>query len=232
MNPQKLTKWKKWLGDANTDGTISRELSNLAVVRMVFAGIKYMVETNPALQQHSAFHSVFSSTYAHSVMMYVRRQVREDRDSCSLINLARDLRDNCQIITKDYFVSLYTSHAADEYDRDEREQWGQSDFYKYFGGTAKTYLDPAIIESDIADLKAIADASASFIDRRLAHLDLREPTSVPTYDELDNWCDMLNAKLKKYFLLLYASDLQVAPVLQHNWQAIFRVPWLPESSPG
>jgi hypothetical protein len=230
MNPQKLAMWKRWLGDGNTHGTIVRELVDLAIIREVFHGVREMGRKNSALQQHSAFHSVFSLNYSHSVLMYVRRQVRPDHDSVGLIMLAKELRDNCKLVTQDYYVGLYTQNAIDERDREQLERWGRSVFLEKFGGTVKTHLDPAVIEADIADLNAIGDASSSFTDRRLAHLDRREPKRIPTHQELDHWCDTLNDKLKKYISLLDAADFRIAPVLSHDWRAIFRTAWLPDSS--
>jgi len=232
MNAQKLAKWKRWLGDANARGTIIQEMVDLAVIRRVFADVARIVENNPALQQRSAFYHVFTVNYVHSVLMYVRRQVKPDPRSVGLIMLARDLRDNCHLITQDYYVSLYTRKAVDDQDRIDREQWGRSDFQKAFGGTTKTHLDPVIIEADIDELQAIYDASKGFTDRRIAHLDRREPTRIPTLPELDGWCDTLNGKLQKYISLLEATHFVIEPIFQHDWKDIFRTAWLPESSSG
>jgi hypothetical protein len=35
MDLQKLKKWNKWLGDANTDESIAHELTNLALIREI-----------------------------------------------------------------------------------------------------------------------------------------------------------------------------------------------------
>ncbi|MCF6261551.1 MAG: hypothetical protein L3J98_15545 [Gammaproteobacteria bacterium] len=91
MNPNKLTKWSKWLGDANSDGSIAYELANLSVVREINAGLRDMVASNPALQKHSAFYSVSHITYSQTALMYIRRQVRRDGGSVSLIMLAKDI---------------------------------------------------------------------------------------------------------------------------------------------
>jgi hypothetical protein len=77
MNPQKLEKWRRWLGnDANSDGSIAQELANLAVIREIHAGLRQMVDNNKNLQKHSAFYWVMQMTYSHSTLMYIRRQVQ------------------------------------------------------------------------------------------------------------------------------------------------------------
>jgi hypothetical protein len=49
MNPMKLEKWNRWLGDANSDGSITHELVNLAVMREIHSGLKQMVDDNKNL---------------------------------------------------------------------------------------------------------------------------------------------------------------------------------------
>src|SRR3989338_5408940 len=134
MNPQILEKWNRWLGDADSDGSIAHELANLAVIREIHSGLRKMVDNNKNLQKPSEFYSVIQLTYSQSVLMYIRRQVRRDKDSVSLIMLADEILKNSEQITKEFCSNLYTTNRPDE----EREQWkrlGEREFVKYFGGS-------------------------------------------------------------------------------------------------
>lgn len=225
MNLHKLEKWNRWLGDGNSDGSIAHELANLAIIRRIYAGLNQMVDTNQNLQKHSAFYLVTQKTYFQSTLMYIRRQVRRDNNSVGLIILADDILENCNLITKEFYSNLYAKNRKGE----ENEEWkrlGERDFVKYFGGTLEDSLDPQIIEEDLRVLKKIFEDVSEFIDRRLAHLDKREPISMPTYPEIENWCQVLNEILRKYMLLLRAVDYKVEPILQHDWKVIFRTAWL------
>lgn len=230
MNPQKLAKWKQSLEDVNSDSTITHQLVNLARVRHIFSGVCKMVEDNPRLRQHSEFYYVFTENYAHSVLMYVRRQVRRDSKSMNLIKLADELHNESKNITMDYYVGLWTKNSINEIDRSERERMAKAEFLHRFGGNTKTHVDPAGIKDDITELESVFQKSSSFIDRRLAHQDKREPDHIPTLPEVETWCETLNATFKKYYLLLFCSDYVITPIFEHDWQAIFRVPWLPEST--
>ncbi len=184
-----------------------------------------MVDNNNTLKKHSAFYSVIQTTYCHSVLMYIRRQVRKDRDSVSLIKLAEDIKDNSGLITKEFYSSLYVINRPDD-EHDEWKKLGERDFAEHFGGALVDRLDPQIIEEDIQCLAKISDDSSGFTDRRLAHLDKREPTSIPMYSEIESWCDDLNEILRKYMLLFRAVAYNVEPILQHEWRSIFCTAWL------
>lgn len=229
MHPDKLDTWLHWIGGKNSHGAISKELSDLAIIREVHSGVAAMVRANPTLQRHSAFHSVFSLNYTHSVLMYVRRQVQPQPERASLIVLAQDLLDHAEMVTQDYYVSLWTASARDERDRAHREREAQASFAEHFGGSVVHHLDPAIMERDLDDLTSIADSSSRYLDRRITHLDKREPDRMPTRRELENWCDVLNSKLRRYTLLLQATDYRIEPVLTHDWRAIFKEAWLPDT---
>jgi hypothetical protein len=225
MNPDKLKKWNKWLGNINTDGSITYELGNLSVIREVNTGLKEMVQHNKGLQIHSAFYSVTNLTYSHSVLMYIRRQVRKDKGCISLILLAEDLLKNHETITKEFYSNLYIVNR-DKSEHESYKDLGEKDFENNFGGKCVYHLDPNVIRKDIDELEKISKDSSDFIDRRLAHTDKREPVTIPYMSEIEVWSDTLNSILKKYIHLLRAVDYKIEPVLQHDWKSIFRKPWL------
>lgn len=225
MNQLKLEKWKKWIGDGNLTGSICHELTNLALIRKIQSGLRDMVSANPELQKHSAFYAISNLIYGDSVLMYIRRQVRRDCDSVSLIKLLDDLKDNSSMITRDFFVSLYVKGKCDS-DIESFRRLGERDFNKYFSEDDSALLSISLVEKDIAILKDISSSSADYIDRRLAHLDKREPKNIPTIEEIEKWCDTVNLIFKKYILLLTASDYKIEPILFHDWKAIFRSAWI------
>lgn len=225
MNPQKFEKWNRWLGDANSDGSIAHELANLTVIREIHSGLRQMVGNNKNLQKHSAFYSVMQMTYSQSTLMYIRRQVRKDSESVGLIMLADDILKNCSLITKEFYSSLYARGKQDE-EHDEWKKLGERDFAKYFGGALGDSLDPQIIKQDLQSLEKIFADSSGFTDKRLAHLDKREPTNIPMHSEIESWCQVLNKILRKYMLLLRAVDYKIEPILQHDWKCIFCEAWL------
>ena len=229
---QKVAQWNEWLGtDANAPATVYKELVDLAEIRYVFAEVHEMIHGNPALQQHSAFYEVFSLTYAHAVAMYIRRQVRTDGHS--LRGLLGEIKRHADLVTLEWYIDLYTSGASERM-KEFQERNARGVFAEHFAGNTAEgeSLDPDIIQSDIDQLGAISKALQDFVNWRVAHAVMKEPSDVPTYRDLDDWAILLEDLLKKYLLLLQGSGLEsVTPVLTHGWQDIFRVAWLPGANP-
>lgn len=221
---QKLEKWLKWIGSSEMTGSICCELINLANIRKVQYGLQEMVSSNPNLNKPSLFYSVEQSIYAQSVLLYIRRQVSGHRDSISLIDLLKDLKFNCHIISREYYCNIYTNGKH----INEIDQWealGIRDFKKFEKPDAN-HLNPLLIESFIETLESIDNKSKEFIDRRLAHLDKKSPGNLPTYGEIEEWCDKLNEIFDQIFLILNASTCSFETVLGHDWKEIFTVPWI------
>lgn len=224
----KIAKWLRWLGSSDTTGTIACELVNLANIRKVQHGLQEIVAANPMLNRPSLFYTVEQTIYAQSVLLFIRRQVRPDHDSISLFDLAEDMHKNHHFITADYYAGLYSRGKPDE-TKEEWKQLGLTDFKK-FQASNKNYINPEILQEMRATLEKIANDSKPIIDRRLAHLDRREPQSVPTYGQIENWCDQLNDIFRKLYLFLTASEILIGSNSDQEWKEIFKFPWINPSN--
>jgi hypothetical protein len=224
----KLTEWNSWLGtDPNAEATIYKELIDLSRIRHIFQGVAEMVRENEQVQQHSLFHEVFSLNYAHSVLMYLRRQVQPA--GVSMHRLLRDLKEHHSLVTRDWYVHLYTD-GKNGLLREHAERSANSVFSRYCACSEddEDMLDPSLVQEDIDRLQDIRESICDFVNWRVAHAVMNEPEQVPTYEQLDEWADTLEVQFKKYLLLLQGSGMNgLMPVINHDWRAIFRVPWLP-----
>lgn len=231
MEQESLNDWNRRLGtNPNEEATIYKEMVDLATIIYVFSEIREMIQSNPKLQRHSAFYNVHGLIYAHSVLMYIRRQVRTDGNS--LVRLLQDIRDNHQQVTREWFVSMYTEGASDRH-QDAQEDDANHDFNKYFAADEDSeYIDANIVQEDIDRLQEIYESTENLVNGRIAHtVQQREPDTMPTYDQLAEWAKEVGNIFKKYLLLLQGRGLD-RPLLNfsHDWKEIFRHPWLPEDT--
>ena len=142
--------------------------------------------------------------------------------------LVGDLKDNCTSITREFFTDHYTKGSVDGFGRKYKEKLGIEVWCKYFGNGTSPHLELEKCQDDIDQLDKIYQSLSSWVDKRLAHLDSNPPSGpVPSYDESEKACDVINDMFIKYYLLLTGSALMIQPILDHPWEEIFRTQWLP-----
>jgi hypothetical protein len=77
----------------------------------------------------------------------------------------------------------------------------------------------------VATLTAGAVKVKDYVDEHLAHSDAGPRADLPTFNDLDAAIDRIGDLFKKYVNLLTASSYySLVPVIQHDWEAIFRQP--------
>lgn len=228
MNPQKLAKWRRWIGeDPNEEATLQKELIDLINNQRVFNGVKKMISNNPEIQQHSIFYTVFGENYADSVLMYLRRLAKRNKQGgVSMIDLLEDLKQNTEMLTRDWYLNEFRSTSIHSRLNQSNKAILEMTFDQHFAGNTGSHLDSDVVQQDIDLLDEIYEACVELVDWRIAHLERKNPTSIPTFDDLGRWITEVHQIFCKYNLLLFSSNPEIKTVLTHDWKAIFRVPWI------
>ena len=212
---QKFAKWNKWIC------TIYKETVKLVEHQQIFGKVRDIVEANPEIQKPNAFYRFLANTYGDSSIMGVRRQIKPHRDSISLVGLLTEIIENPSVLSRKRFVELY---------KPEMQSGASRIFDERFSGSCTNHIDPAIVQQDLGELKAHGDKVEEYADKRLAHLDKKEPKIVPTFGELDPPIDCLKKLVIKYHFLFKAKDLEncfVPPFIPEvDMEVIFSVPWI------
>ena len=129
--------------------------------------------------------------------------------------------NNPSVLSRKRFVELY---------QPEMQSGASRIFDERFSGSCTNHIDPAVVQQDLDELKAHGDKVENYADKRLAHLDKKEPKVVPTFSELDPPIDCLKKLVIKYHFLFKAQDLEncfVPPFIgEFDMEVIFSVPWI------
>jgi hypothetical protein len=213
---KKLEKWLKWLD------IIKSEIRELVVAKHTFHEVQKIISDNPELHEANSFYRYFTNTHVSHVshvVSGVRRQVKCDDQSISLARLLTEMVASPQILSRDYYVSLYKGSLV--------EGFADKDFNRFADPNCK-HIDPDRVSCDLKHLRETSAACEDFADRRVAHRDRRDPKQLPTYKQLDDCIDMLDSLFVRYCLLFHATNMRsLLPTRQHDWKKIFRVPWIP-----
>jgi hypothetical protein len=160
----------------------------------------------------------------------VRRQVRADGDAHSLGRLLLELSEDPKPITRAFWIGLRT-RPDDPFlttlaERGWDEHWARD---------VGTHLDPAIPPRTWHRCAPNAAPSSTGSTGTSPHSDRRPipADKLPTLDNVHDAIEQIGEVYNRYYTMLTnASWAMVAPTIQHDWKASFRVPWIKPEHPG
>ncbi|HXH12608.1 MAG TPA: hypothetical protein VNP04_22925 [Alphaproteobacteria bacterium] len=209
---EKLDKWNHWLDEVYAD------MRHQAGSRTVFKETEEIIKANPNFPKDNDFLDYLRQWYVDSTVMGLRRQLKVDSHSVSLVRLLDEIATNAELLSRQRFVDLYPQNMKNR---------ANKEFDKYAGASA-AYVPAEGVRADIDQLKSLAKRCEEYADRLVAHRDKRGVPDPPSYKELDEAIDFMETLLKKYYLLLRGEYLaSVRPKFINPWQRIFEIPWLP-----
>ena len=215
MNP-KLKKWLRWFE------VLHGEIQDLIVAKHTFQEVQKMIRDNPNLHQHSSFYDYLSRTYVSHVVIGIRRQIKFDSKSISMARLFDEMISTPQTFQRTYYTNKYKGLIVKDF--------ANKDFDK-FAIPNSLHIDPNLVATDLERLKLATERCEDYADKRIAHRDNQEPKEPPTFNEVDDCINLLDELYVKYYLLFHASGMDtLLPTWQYDWQAIFHVPWLPQTN--
>ncbi len=222
----RFNKWNKWIN------LILSEISGLSIERNIFWEVQDIIKNNLKIQKPSKFYNFLSNIYVESALIGVRRQVKIDKDSISLARLLKEISDTPEILSRTRFFAHFKGSTVEKIAKlmgSTVEKFNNRNFDQ-FAGKIGDHVDPELIKLDLEELKSKAQKCEKYADQRVAHLDEKAISNIPTFADLDSCIDFLEILMKKYYLLFRASNLtSILPVDQnkYDWKAIFKEAWLP-----
>lgn len=245
MTDQRIEKWRHWL-----EKGISNDVYGMNLRRFVWKRIEEIAKANPAVGgTESYFWEFHFETYAGFQAVAVRRQSDAyDDQVASLGRLVYEISQTPEILTREWWIGLWGRDGDDE----DREHWkcvAEEAWDDHYAGEVVEHFDPAIARADLERLQEGVEKVRRYVDQHVAHFDAKtipRPTgqpneivppeapkgTIPTLNEVHDAIDLIGELFKKYGnLLTAASWVELVPALQHDWEKIFRVPWI-EADPG
>lgn len=168
----------------------------------------------------SVFFDVLGLWYGNSQTGAVRRQLDRRRGSVSLVRLLDDIARHPEVMTRERHLAVWGGA--------EWAHEAHANFDKFAGNRNADVVDVGAVRADIAELFAIGEVVKRYVDENIAHTALQPIDYLVTYVELNAAMDQIGELVKKYASLLKAEILwQLEPVIQADWKAPFRQPWIP-----
>ena len=230
MTDQRIAKWTGWI-----DGTIRSNVMTMHLQRDAYRKVSEMLTANADKLPESYWWGFMRDTYATTQAVAVRRQADTHRDVASLGKVIEEVRDDARRITRDFWLGLWREPDDPPYNPDNmhdklmrlQAERGWTDQY---AGSVDDHLDPAIPAADFDRLRDIAAKVTGFVDQHVAHADAAVVSAnvTVTLDDVHEAVEVIGDLFGKYYNLLTGSFfIGYVPVIQYDWMAAFRVPWMP-----
>ena len=211
-------KFKQWKRQFKI---IKNQITELAFRRFIYREVTKLIQKNPRLQVRSAFYDWMHSVYVTDMTMSIRRLVDWNKRTISFIRLMEDIRRHPEVISRRRFTYPYKNFM---------KQYGHRD-YERFAKPGQDILDRSLIAIHRRTIVRSQKKIRHFLNNHIAHSNKYRRRQFPTRAELEMCLDTLEILIKEYALLFdRVALLNVAPVIQYDWMAPFRVAWLQEKT--
>ena len=185
--------------------------------RFIFQETKKMVEANSDIQQSNIFYDYFRINYIYAQIIQLSRILDQDPRTESLINLLDDIENNPDIFERkwrDEILKLVASPGT----------------LQTFGNSLEEKtLNADIITEDKCKLLCQFAPIKKYRDREIAYKQALGQKPNMTFEKLDQFIDFIHERILVYACFLHGSGYpegELMPVIQYDWQEIFRKPWI------
>ena len=174
---------------------------------------------NPELAEGELFWDNLKKNYASSMVLGITRQIDDKKEVESTTRFLMDLKKHHLQVTKEWYMSEYEKSPV------LGREYGKSEFEQNFGVGDR--LDVNIVQADIDALRQATAKIEYFRNKRVAHKN-KDKTLVfdVSFDDLSTALKELERIIKKYQILINQSGMELMPVIQYDWEKVYRIPWL------
>jgi len=189
--------WKKWQDWAER---IREDFGQVVEDRDVHEGFRDVVQANGTWideNQGGLFVDFIKRSYVGNAFMGVRRQLKVDDDSISLMRLLEQMAAQAHQITFEFYLTIFPLTP----DRDpDRFVW-QEETFRGFTDDRVT-LSTRIVNEDMRRARELAAEIEKAADRTVAHLQKGEHKSNVTFDDLRSSIDHFDKLACRYLALI------------------------------
>ena len=211
----KIKKWSGWLKNH-----IAPEVIQLLCQSNIYAETRQIVINNPAINTGNRFYEWIDINYVHTTLMGIRRQLDEGSKHnkvASLKSLLLDMKENYNLLNRKRYLERYS---------DEMQSVGNKD-YDNLAGESVNLFPVEKLEKDLNKLEDINNLHKTYIDKRLAHHEkITTLNPMGTYQDLDDAIMIFKEITVRYYLLLFATTIELITIPERDWKNIFSQAWI------
>lgn len=211
MNIQKIQKWQKIL-----EGQIS-EMTDILERRFIFQETKKIVQNNDSINKDNIFYDYFRINYIYAQIIQLSRILDQDPRTESFSNLLADIENNPEVFERNWRDEINKLVAPPQ----TLETFGNS--------LEEKTLTSDVVSEDKCKLLCTFAPIKKYRDKEIAHKQAKGKKPNLTFEKLDEFIDLIHGRILVYASFLHGSGYPengLLPVIQYDWQEIFRTPWI------
>ena len=173
LDEEAFKKWISWAED------IKKDLGKIVDNQQTFLGFSEVVQANwEHIKRHNGVRFCYfvRTCYGVQAAMGIRRHLKINADSISLLQLIEQIGKCAKQFTYDFYISQYPIDKS-------YVNW-QAGTFSQFSHDGKV-ISEDIIEADLKKVSDLGKKIEAFVDRILAHLDRRGWDGQVTYEDLE-----------------------------------------------
>ena len=163
--------------------------------------------------------------------MAVRRQVKCNKQSISLVRLLQHISEHEIQIEREEFIELNSNRAfgAALYQQHRREA---SRMFDFFAGRGKQYLSKERVLGHVSKLKRSAKKLEYYSDKWVAHSDQKRRWPRLRFDELNKTLDLYIDIWRRYHNIAWGGPIGMDAefLAGTTWEEVLTIPWKTTSS--
>ena len=225
-----IQRWRRWYK------RIEHELYALCTRRAVYERTAEIVRANPAIDRPGEFLDLIVSGYATYMTMGLRRLCQKQdknprRKIVSLRALLQEIHEMPTALTR-YRVRYNRGRArgGPPAAHDQLVNQRELDAMPWMG---PSHVCPDKVMGEIIRLDSLFAPWDTYVNKHMAHNDWRNLRRSRTFPELNRLLDFvvdiaLTCKLHLEDAILAGSGRPYEASLLEDWEAVLRIPWLPD----
>ena len=213
--------WASWLTPIHED------IIELANHKYFYTQLREIVGANRTLHGESVVWAYLVTTWAHYAGAAIRRQVKIRDNAASMARLLAGIASTPKAVSRDWFVGRFAGRRSSPSHHQRTEAANR--LFDEYAGAGRPFIDANRVKEDSALLRRVAAPVETYVDKLVAHHDMKPPVSLPTLGEIHAAVDLLVTLLEKYHRVVMGTTLIVgsAAAVGDEWKELFRIPWIP-----
>jgi hypothetical protein len=235
MSKQRVEKWERWMK------SIQNDVHRMYLHRYVWKRMMEIATENPDVKNVVSYFWNFQfDIYVNTQAGAVRRQADVNSQVASLGQLLSEIAETPDLLTHDWYLEHWRDESYDDSNIAFWRRAGEKEWAEKYAVDSGEHVAPRMVEADLAELRDESEKVRRYVDKYVAHSDKTviglgsTPASppddfLPSLDEVHQAIDLIGRLFLRYNGLFSSADIfDLTPMVQHDWEAVFRVQWLPD----